>query len=294
MSGEMLGADPAQLRELAKTMSSSQQKLSSISSTLTAAISQTQWQGPDANSFRQRWSTSMRPSLSKVGIGLYEVATNLKTQATEQEKASEAGGGSVPTGGGSGPTGGGGGREWTDPFTDPNYQHAPGGVEWLFEKIFGGDGGQASAITNALKFVADKFGWNIELGMKSFEEFMPKFASGMKIAGKVLGVIGGALGVLDILSGIENKDGFRIADGTIAAALSVAALTATGTIVGAPAGVVIGAVALLWGGASMLSGDVPVTKRIWDAGAWTVDRFKDLGNGISDGIGWLGGKLGFG
>lgn len=64
MSGEMLGADPAQLRELAKTMSSSQQKLSSISSTLTAAISQTQWQGPDANSFRQRWSTSMRPSLS--------------------------------------------------------------------------------------------------------------------------------------------------------------------------------------------------------------------------------------
>jgi hypothetical protein len=44
----------------------------------------------------------------------------------------------------------------------------------------------------------------------------------------------------------------------------------------------------------MMSGDVPVTKRIWDFGAGVVGAAKDVASGTRDALGWVGGKLGFG
>lgn len=49
-----------------------------------------------------------------------------------------------------------------------------------------------------------------------------------------------------------------------------------------------------WGLLGMISGDVPVTKRIWDFGAGVVGGVKDVASGVSDAVGWVGGKLGFG
>lgn len=264
------------------------------------------WKGEDGNRFRDEWTSALRPMLNRTSESLQNQSKSLLKHADEQERASTSGdgtnsspapsgsGGSGGNSGGPGGSGGGSdpGRGWGDSFTDPDYQHAPGGIEWLLEKAGVTDGSGASSIANALKFVADKFSWNLELAQ--VEAGVSKFFGFMDHAGKVLGVLGGAIGVLDVLSGIDNKDPFRMADGVIGGGLSLAAVLATGTIVGAPAGVVLGGLALGWGLLGMMSGDVPVTKRIWDFGAGVVGGVRDLADGAGDALDWVGGKLGFG
>lgn len=294
MGEGIIGADPAQMRELAKAMSHSGQQLENAARELQAVLGGVRWRGADSERFKQRWSSNLRPTLRTAGAGLEDAAKLLAAQADEQETASAADGGSAPgtPSAPAAPGATGESKQWSDVFTDPNYQHAPGGIEFVMEKFFGGDGATTSGIVNALKFAADKFGWNLSLA--DLETYMPKLDKAIKVGGKVLGVAGALLGALDIWSGIENKDPFRVADGGIAAALSVAAIAATATGVGAPVGIAIGAVGLVWGIASMISGDVPLTKRIWDGGAAVVGGVKDAANAVGDGLGWLGGKLGFG
>lgn len=79
-----------------------------------------------------------------------------------------------------------------------------------------------------------------------------------------------------------NQDVFRIADGSVAALLGAATiltlpLAATG--VGAVVPAILGVAGLAWGLAGMISGDVPVSKRIWDAGAGLVGWVGDLAGG---------------
>ncbi|UZX04058.1 WXG100 family type VII secretion target [Arthrobacter sp. CDRTa11] len=303
MAPGLYGADIEQLRALSKTMGQSGSRLKTVESTVNSLVQSAAWKGADGDRFRSEWTSSLRPMLSKTSESLESQSQLLLKHADEQDQASNSGSGaaSSPTpsgagdpGNGSGDSGNGSGpgRNWGDAFTDPNYEHAPGGIEWLLEKLGLSDGGKASDITAALMFVADKFNWNLELAQ--VQSGVSKFFDFMKGAGKVLGVLGGAIGVLDVISGIEGKDPFRIADGVIGGGLSVAALVATGTIVGAPAGLVLGGAALGWGLLGMISGDVPVTKRIWDFGAGVVGGVKDVASGVSDAVGWVGGKLGFG
>lgn len=300
----MLGAAPEELRELAKTMSLSGQDLDNTATSLQSAVARTQWSGFDADSFRNRWTSAMRPTLRTAGASLENMAKVLLAQADEQEKASADTGyggtdGTGTTSGGSETNGGTGSNTpehgssedqsgWSDAFTDPNYEHAPGGLEWALQPLLGDDSAQAQGITNGLKFVADKFDFNVGLAnADDLAAMMPKFASSMEAVGKGLGVLGVGLGALDIASGIVNEDPFRVADGAISVALSAATLALSASVVGAPIAAAIGVVSLGWGLASLASGDVPVTKRVWDAGAAVV-------GGVQDGLGWLGGKLGFG
>ena len=299
MAPGIYGADIEQLRALSQSLGRSGTRLKSVESTVNSLVQSSAWKGTDGDRFRGEWSASLRPMLSHTSEALQDQSRSLLKHADEQEQASGAGGAgpsSVLTGtGGTGPgstNGSNPGPGWGDAFTNPNYQHAPSGIEWILEKIGVGDGSAASGIATALLFVADKFNWNLELAQ--VQAGVSKFFDFMKGAGKVLGVLGGAIGVLDVLSGIDGKDPFRIADGLIGGGLSVAALVATGTIVGAPAGVVLGGLALGWGLLGMMSGDVPVTKRIWDFGAGVVGAVKDVASAASDAVGWVGGKLGFG
>ncbi|WP_457963064.1 hypothetical protein M1E17_16485 [Arthrobacter sp. D1-29] len=296
MAPGLYGADIEQLRTLSKTMGQSGSRLKTVESTVNSLVQSAAWKGADGDRFRSEWTSSLRPMLSRTSESLESQSQLLLKHADEQDQASNSGRGaaSSPAPSGAGDPGNGSGpeRNWGDAFTDPDYEHAPGGIQWLLEKAGVNDGSAASSIANALKFAADKFSWNLELAQ--VEAGVSKFFGFMGHAGKVLGVLGGAIGVLDVLSGIDNKDPFRIADGVIGGGLSVAAVLATGTIVGAPAGVVLGGLALGWGLLGMMSGDVPVTKRIWDFGAGVVGGVKDLSDGAGDALGWVGGKLGFG
>ncbi len=265
---------------------------------MTSLVQSAAWKGRDGDAFRGEWSSTLRPMLHRTSDSLQSQSTELLKHADEQDHASTSGSTSespsVPappagsTGGGQGSDGPG----WGGAFTDPNYTHAPSGVEWLLEKLGVDDGSGASGIANALKFVADKFSWNLDLA--DVQAGVSKFFDGMKIAGKGLAVLGGLLGVLDIASGVEGRDPFRVADGVVGGGLAVAAGIAAATGVGLPVAAAIGGAGLLWGLASMASGNVPVTKRIWDFGAGIVGGVKDLAGGAADAIGWVGGKLGFG
>ncbi len=296
----LYGADIAQLRALSKSMAQSGTRLRSVESNINALVGSAAWKGPDGEKFRSEWTSSLRPLLNKSFSALQDQSKVLLGQADEQERASggETGGtgndGGTSGGGGGGGTSGGKGpdRDWGDAFTDPDYEHAPSGVEWLLEKFGADDGSGASGLANALKFVADKFSWNLDLA--KVEAGVSKFFDGMKVVGKGLAVLGGFLGVLDIASGIENRDPFRVADGVVGGGLAVAAGIAAATGVGLPVAAAIGAAGLVWGLASMISGDVPVTKRIWDFGAGVVGGVRDLASGAADAVGWVGSKLGFG
>lgn len=296
MAPGIYGADIDQLRTLSRSLAQSGSSLKGVESTVNALMQSTAWKGTDGDRFRSEWSSTLRPMLNKTSESLQNQSSALLIHADEQETASSQGGAGSPSGSGNGsganPPVSAPERTWADAFTDPDYQHTPAGIEWLLERVGIDDGSAASGIASAVVFVADKFNWNLELAQ--VQAGVSKFFDFMKGTGKVLGVLGGAIGVLDVLSGIDGKDPFRIADGLIGGGLSVAAVVATGTILGAPAGVVLGGLALGWGLLGMMSGDVPVTKRIWDFGAGVVGAAKDVASGAKDALGWVGGKLGFG
>ncbi|MDJ0317614.1 WXG100 family type VII secretion target [Arthrobacter antibioticus] len=249
MTEGMIGANPAQMRELAKSMSLSGQALEKVAVSLQSAVTQSRWHGPDSERFRQQWISRLRPTLRTACAGLEDASKLLLVQATEQEKASAVDGGRL--------RGGTGGEQRTLDyvFNDPNYRPAPGGIEYLLEKIFAADGSNIALQAAVIKLLGDNFLWvadNLTV-LKIF-----------KIFGMTGTVVGGIIGILDIASGIENQDPFRVADGYIAMALAyttiVLAASGYGTV-GAP---IVSAIGNVWGLASLISGDKPVTKRVWD------------------------------
>lgn len=304
MAPGFAGADIAQLRALSKALGQSGNRIKSVESTVNTLVRTAAWKGTDGDAFRSEWVSSLRPMLYSTAATLQNQSQELLAQANEQEKASRAGG-TAPAPGPAQPVPATGapGRKWGDAFTDPNYVHAPSGLEWLLGKFGVDDADKPAGIASALQFVADKFNWNLDLA--EVEAGTSKFFDAMKGVGKGLVGLGVVLGGLDIASGIENRDPFRVADGAVGGGLAVAAGVAAATGVGLPVAAAIGGVGLVWGLASMASGNVPVTKRIWDFGSGVVGGVKDLGGGVADGardladgaqdaLGWVGGKLGFG
>lgn len=319
MAPGFFGADITQLRTLSKSLGQSGNRLTSVESTVNSLVQSAAWKGSDGDRFRSEWSSSLRPMLNRAAATLQNQSQVLLTQANEQERASLPAGPSAAPGQTPGQTPASPGpeiphRNWGDAFTDPNYEHAPSGLEWLLEKLGADDGNGPAAIASGLQFVADKFSWNLDLA--KVEAGTSKFFDAMKGVGKGLVGLGIVLGGLDIASGIENRDPFRVADGAVGGGLAVAAAVAAATGVGLPVAAAIGGAGLLWGLASMASGDVPVTKRIWDFGAGVVggvrdlatgaaggikdlatgaaSGVKDLADGAKDAVGWVGGRLGFG
>lgn len=304
MAPGFIGADIAQLRTLSKSLGQSGTRLKSVESTVNALVQTAAWKGIDGDAFRSEWASSLRPMLNTAAVTLQNQSQVLLAQANEQETASGATG-TAPAPGPAQSTqaAGAAGRNWGDAFTDPHYVHAPSGLEWLLEKSGVEDGNGAAGMASALQFVADKFSWNLDLA--KVEAGTSKFFDAMKGVSKGLVGLGIVLGGLDIASGIENRDPFRVADGAVGGGLAVAAAVAAATGVGLPVAAAIGGAGLLWGLASMASGNVPVTKRIWDFGSGVVGGVKDMGTGVANGVkdlaegakgavGWVGGRLGFG
>ncbi|WP_087874404.1 WXG100 family type VII secretion target [Arthrobacter globiformis] len=308
MAPGIYGADIEQLRALSKSMGQSRQRLQNVESTVNSLVQSAAWKGADGDEFRNAWTSSLRPLLSKTTESLEHQSKSLLMQAAQQEKASNEGGSATSSTGGTLTTAStlasstAEGRNWDDAFTDPNYEHAPSGVEWLLEKWLA-DGSKTSDIVSALQLVADKFNWNLELAQ--VEKGVSRFFDGMKYVGKGLTAMGIGFGILDVLSGYENRDPFRFADGVVGGGLALAAGMAALTGVGLPLAAAIGGAGLLWGLASIASGDIPVTKRIWDFGSGlvggvqdiatgTVSGVKNLADRAGDALSRVGGKLGFG
>ena len=101
-----LGADPDDLRGLARSLRSAAGRLDALSVELTRRTRTSGWQGPDAAAFDHRWRAQHQPALRATADGLGGMARRLDQQALEQLRASAgAGAGPITDPGGTGPTG---------------------------------------------------------------------------------------------------------------------------------------------------------------------------------------------
>lgn len=97
------GADIDELRQLAKTVSQSADRIESVIGSVNNQISSAAWTGPDANRYRSQWQGDSSAKLRNVVSALRDASTALDRNATEQQNASAAGGGAT-----AGSSGGGG------------------------------------------------------------------------------------------------------------------------------------------------------------------------------------------
>ncbi|MDJ0312914.1 hypothetical protein [Arthrobacter sp. H35-D1] len=126
MNENMLGADPAQLRELATLFNQSSQKLRRTVAMLHPVILHSRWQGPDAARMRSDWQGRMRPQLNSAQDLLTTTAKTLVAQAAEQEKASSSDSGD----------GGDGGDGGSEPgFWDRTLQRIKDGAKEHLERV---------------------------------------------------------------------------------------------------------------------------------------------------------------
>ena len=86
------GADTAQLRELAKAMLQGSERLAAVKSQLGAAVAQSPWRGPDAQSFREDWRSGHSHVLAAAISSLEHRGKVLLASAQEQETVSQASG----------------------------------------------------------------------------------------------------------------------------------------------------------------------------------------------------------
>lgn len=121
MTGNLWGADVAQLRTLAQQFGKASESLQQQSTLLTGQINNnTSWKGNDALQFRSDWNGNHHALLQRAADRLKEESKKLLENANQQEKASDAAPGS-----GGGPLGGrsGSGSQGAD--------NDPWGPDWL-------------------------------------------------------------------------------------------------------------------------------------------------------------------
>ncbi|GAA1343001.1 hypothetical protein [Arthrobacter roseus] len=120
---ETWGANPDQLRTLAKQCGTGSQTLTDISKSLSTVVNNpNMWKGGDADRLRGSWNSGMKARLLSASKLLDKASTDLVKQAKEQEQASQVGGssGRGRNSGGSGGSGGEGGSGDND-FWGPDW-----------------------------------------------------------------------------------------------------------------------------------------------------------------------------
>ncbi|MUK01721.1 hypothetical protein GM708_07100 [Vibrio cholerae] len=278
MTDGMIGADPTALRALAQTMSVSGISLSTIDQQVSAVLGRVGWQGQDAQRFRSEWNSSIRPKLQDSASLLREKSRVLLADADEQDTASDQGGGAN----GQSPAGGGG--------TGAAGQNQDTLLETLAG--WGGDLGAwppfqlgalatstagfgAERLLNAMRnanLLTTTLGQMPEVGYIRGTQSL----NALRIAGNAAAGLGILTGAAQAYEGFQSGDGHAVADGTITAIL------AGGSIAPTPAAPFFAAASLVWAGAQILSGDVPVTERITDFAGDAVDTLGEAGESVSD------------
>lgn len=271
MSAAVVGADVGALRTLGEGFASSAAELGAIAERLSGELSAAGWQGPDGDRFRDAWSGHARLLLAGVVTSLDEQGRVLLANADAQDKAS-AGGAGLPGGppgpgpvwlgvGGTGRPGpassGGAPPDWLVPDSDLTANMTLGGVyNWA----------AAGAVDSwsAINKLDDPLG-------------VGNLTSHLGTAGKVLGATGFVFDGYSVYSGgvqawegFAEGDGYKGTDGLITAGLGAAGIGAAIFLASNPVGWAIAGAGAVWGIATLLSGDVPVTQRISDVavGAW--------------------------
>lgn len=94
--GGFQGADTEALRQVGTDLGSRAQRIDDLATRLAALVEAVPWTGPDADSFRADYSGRVRPDLLDCGTRIRRDAQEIEGHAEEQDRSSEAPGGSAP------------------------------------------------------------------------------------------------------------------------------------------------------------------------------------------------------
>lgn len=86
----MWGLDIQQVRQLSSQLNQKAGDIENILTSLTQALSGTQWEGPDATSFRNDWSGQHTAALRQVIQALRDASAKAQQNANAQEQTSNA------------------------------------------------------------------------------------------------------------------------------------------------------------------------------------------------------------
>lgn len=274
MADGMIGADPEQLRDLAKIMESSGSQLKQVSSSLNGVIARVRWNGPDSEKFRGQWNNGMRKTLHSTGLMLAEHSSLLKNQAQEQDRASAVDGGAA---GGPGASGGGPDsplQDLVDANGNPIYQAGN------FLASLGGTVASGLLDKMVKAGLLSKAPWSLLSAQASqLGQYVKgtQLLNGLAAVGRAAGVLSVIGGGAQLANGIINGDVNQMLDGGITTVLGVGSFI---PVVG-PAFAVAG---VAWAGLGLLSSSLGFdsTSEMVGAGA------KWVGDTVSDGAKWLG------
>ena len=86
----MWGLDVQQVRQLSSQLNQKATEIENALSQLTNLLGSTQWEGPDATSFRNDWSGQHTSALRQVIQALRDAATKAQQNANAQDQVSNA------------------------------------------------------------------------------------------------------------------------------------------------------------------------------------------------------------
>lgn len=301
MTGNVWGADVAQLRTLAQQFSKTADLLQQQSTQLSNQINNNPaWKGRDADHFRSNWNGSHRALVQQTASRLKQESKLLLRNADEQEKTSTAGSGGAGGPGVGGPASTGSrtpgpgsinpwGPDWlTDPdspFRDgwdiygltkalPNLRAGLFDLSHFVSKADSVSEFLSKDFRNAAKAFQDSnmlsqyFNTSSELFDGRWDTALNladggKAAAFFEVGGKALGGLGVGLDLLDTVNNISEGDGDAAVYSGIKAGLGVASF--------APPPV--GTAAMVASGALAIYDNVPVVKETVNA----------IGGSIADG-----------
>lgn len=210
------------------------------------------WSGQDGHQFAQDWGAA-KPSLDAASQSVTTLGNVLDRQADQQEHAS-VGSGAVPSLDALGLSGASlVGASSTVPKAAGMFDSIGDFFEDLWEWVQSPWVSWPTWVNDVVAWTDDAYKW--------LDRF-PLVRTGVRILGKIALPLGIFMSAKDIAEALESiyKDGWSLdaglqltqgVFGAISLALGVAAAAATGTIVGIPAGVLLGGFALLFGAASI-------------------------------------------
>lgn len=279
MPGEMIGANTEQLRDLARSMGSSSQAITTADHTITALLNGMPWNGPDADQFRNRWHTTVRLQLNQTATMLETQSRALVEQAGQQEQTSNDDSGGFD--GVRTSSDGGSSQNSVDDDLVDLFGNAVGDLgAWppfqMANWVTAAGGLGAERLLNAMAradLLTPSFGTAPEVGYLRGTQTL----NALNLAGKFAGGLSILTGLGQTYQGIQSGDGHVVADGAITTILAAGSLTPT------PAAPFFAAASLVWAGAQFLSGDVPVTERITDFASDAGDVISDGADAVAEG-----------
>lgn len=201
-----LGANTEQLREHAQRLSERAGNLTELRDQLgTVVMNDGIWQGPDADTFRDRWASDIANRFQEAAERLRQEGTDLEQQAQEQDQTSQDEGGGGATGGAS--MGGDGSGESKNPISELLKALSKG--QSLYSKL-----SKMVDFMSRIGSAADEFARLAERGMQGLwkasylDELFGEGKNWQKIGEKVAGKLGlpSSIGKLDGLKFLNKID----------------------------------------------------------------------------------------